>query len=1111
MTTIFDHLMARAAEKPDATAFIFLGDGESETGELSFGELAGRALAIGARLARNTQPGDRVLLLFPPGLDFIAALYGCFAAGVIAVPVYPPRPKPAVLEQLLQIARNCGTKLALTTEELGARTRGWFERFVGTVELDYQTIDALAPASLGARHRAADLDAIALLQYTSGSTGAPKGVIIRHRHLIENLKMITALSEQTSADRGVLWLPPYHDMGLVAGILEPVFLGASMVLMPPASFIQRPSRWLRAIHKYGATTSGAPNFAFQHCLDRIPPEELEGVDLSSWRTAFNGAEPIRMQTLDRFIDRFSALGFRGDAFFPSYGMAETTLIVSGQRGHVQHAARASEADADPQPVVSCGRPASQNDVRCVDPNTRRPVKDGEVGEIWVRGPSVASGYWGQDELTESTFGGTLADPSSLRFLRTGDLGFLRDGQLHIAGRSKDMLIVRGRNLYPQDIERIIEESHPAFRGGRCAAFSSAGDGEEQLIVAAEVEREHMHDLDPAPVIAAARRAVTEAFDVLIHAVVLVKTATLPMTSSGKVRRFECRRRYEDGTLEVVAKDARPASDQVEPRAALPALSVSGGDTQLGSEEARLEIERWLLTRFGEATGEALGDKDRTRDLGDLGLDSLQFATLSGELSDWIGLQLPANFFDDYRNIERISTHLSAALAITRTLDDKDPDERSSILRSAQTKRGLRYESIETIPANVYDWSELQAYKELNQRHAALGHLAIPSPFYICHDGVAGATSRIGGEQFINFATNNYLAISDHPEAIQAVQRAVEKYGTSVSASRIVSGERPVHRELEQSLADFLGTDDALAMVSGNLTNTSVIGHLLGRTDLIVYDELSHDSMVRGAALSGADAVPYQHNNWRQVKQILERKRRYYERVLVFTEGTFSMDGDFPDLPKFVETARAHRAWLMVDEALSLGTLGRTGRGITEHFGIDPRQIDILMGVLSKSLASCGGYLAGNRDLVRYLRFTLPGHIYTTGLTGANATAAASALRIVQNEPWRVSTLQARAQEFLTLAQQAGLNTGRSRGTCVVPIIIDDPLLCLKVYAALRKDRINVQPIVYPAVPKDASRLRFFFSCEHTREQLRFTVERVAHHLGIQPARLSEQRVVHESA
>jgi 8-amino-7-oxononanoate synthase len=391
---------------------------------------------------------------------------------------------------------------------------------------------------------------------------------------------------------------------------------------------------------------------------------------------------------------------------------------------------------------------------------------------------------------------------------------------------------------------------------------------------------------------------------------------------------------------------------------------------------------------------------------------------------------------------------------------------------------------------------------------------LPSPFYICHDGIVGATTRIAGEEFLNFATNNYLALADHPRAIAETCAAVQRYGTSVSASRIVSGERPIHRELERELAAFLGTEDALALVSGNLTNTSVIGHLLGPKDLVVYDELSHDSMIQGAALSRADAIPFPHNDWRRLTRILEAKRRYHEKALVFTEGTFSMDGDIPDLPKFVAAARQHRAWLMVDEALSLGTLGATGRGITEHLQVAPSDIDILMGVLSKSLASCGGYLAGNRHLIRYLRYTLPGHVYTTGLTGANAAAALAALRILKSEPWRVQQVRARAREFLELAQNAGLNTGRSMGTCVVPVIIGDPIRCFAAYIGLRNDRINVQPIVHPAVPKDASRLRFFFSCAHTSEQMRFTVERLAHHLraGASAASQSARREpVHGSA
>lgn len=1119
MTTILDDMLRNAEAEPEATAFLYLGDGEEETGELTNSGLVKGALGIARMLTRITETGDRVLLCFPPGLDFIAALYGCFAARVLAVLSYPPRPREIVLRQLLELAADCDTQIVLTTEDMGAKLRDWLERAIGPHPLDIRAIDHVPPAGgsgfLTARPHAGDA---AFLQYTSGSTGTPKGVMITHGQLTANMDMIAAVSDQTKADRGVLWLPPYHDMGLVGGIFQPVHLGCRMTLMPPASFIQRPIRWLRALDKYKGTSTGGPNFGYQLCVDRITDEEAASLDLSSVRAAFNGAEPIRETTVEEFARKFAPAKFRRTAFLPCYGMAESTLLISGGLGDLRYVPSPDAGTSANLRFVSCGQPAPRVAVRSVDPETRQPKLDGQVGELWVTSPSVAQCYWGKPELSEAQLRARFSGDART-YLRTGDLGFLLDGRVFVTGRAKDLLIVHGRNLYPQDLERAAEQSHVALRAGRSAAFSVPQDNEERLVIALEVEREAAFNLDARGVIASVRKAVSEMFDATLHAVVLLRPGSIPLTTSGKVRRSESRTQYLANALEVLSADVREI--QVAPDEPLVLQPVVATDTadahhvasQIDNpgfagvrpspgisqghstpEEVRSRIERWLLTRLASETGETYDETHLDQEFANFGIDSLQQASLSGDLSDMMSLQLDPAFLSEHPTPRRAARHLAAVRTVMSTLHGIDPAERIAILGSAHTERTSRFKAVEDVPAEHYEWRELPAVKDLAARHQLFEHSQVPSPFFVCHDGIVGATTSIGGVEYLNFATNNYLALSNHPEAIAAVHAAVDRYGTSVSASRIVSGERPVHRELEAELAKFLGTQDALALVSGNLTNTSLLGHLLGPKDAIVYDELSHDSAVQGAALSGADKIPFPHNDWRQLTRILSRKRCNYEKVLVFTEGTFSMDGDSPELPKFVAAARSHRAWLMVDEALSLGTLGTTGRGITEHCGIDPTEIDILMGVLSKSLASCGGYIAGSRDLIGYLRFTLPGYVFSTGLSGANAAAALEALRIMQREPDRVRTVRARASEFLELAQNAGLNTGRSQGTCVVPIIIDDPVACFRVYLGLRNDHINVQPIVYPAVPKDASRLRFFFSCMHTSAQLRWTVDRIVFHL-----------------
>ncbi len=355
-----------------------------------------------------------------------------------------------------------------------------------------------------------------------------------------------------------------------------------------------------------------------------------------------------------------------------------------------------------------------------------------------------------------------------------------------------------------------------------------------------------------------------------------------------------------------------------------------------------------------------------------------------------------------------------------------------------------------------------------------------------HDGINGATTRIDGRTYVNFSSYNYLGMSGENEVVQAAYEAMQRYGTSCSASRLVSGEKPIHQELEHELAQFLGVDSALTFVGGHATNETTIGRLMGPGDLILHDGLAHNSIMQGATLSGARRRQFPHNDWEALDNILKSIRHAYRRVLVIVEGVYSMDGDFPCLPRFIEIKRRHRAMLMVDEAHSLGTMGLTGRGIGEHFGVNPRDVDIWMGTLSKALGSCGGYIAGSEELTELLRYTADGFVYSVGLPPANAAAALASLRILQQQPHRSGRCRQNAAHLLELAREAGLNTGLSGGTPVVPVILGDSKLALQLSQALAARGINVQPILHPAVEERAARLRFFVTSEHQPQQIEAT-------------------------
>ncbi|MGN6282761.1 amino acid adenylation domain-containing protein, partial [Frateuria sp.] len=550
-------LRDRAASQGDDPAFSFLKDGEVEEAALSYGELDRRARSIAARLQQQATAGDRALLLFPPGLDYICAFFGCLYAGVIAVPIYPPQSQRSRVDRLQSVVADSGASWVLGTTEIvnGLTQEAELLGCLRTLATD-SVDDALARAW---QMPAVDADTIAFLQYTSGSTGQAKGVMVSHGNLLHNEALIR---DGFGNDRDTVvvgWLPLYHDMGLVGNVLQPIYLGGRAVLMSPMAFLQKPLRWLQAVSRYRATVSGGPNFAYELCAERIGEEDMAELDLSCWRVAFNGSEPIRASTLERFAQAFAPCGFRADASFACYGLAESTLFVAGSTPLAptvwmdvdptelqRHRVLRSQA-GDRRRLVGSGH-ADPERVCIVQPESRRPCAMGEVGEIWVRGPSVAQGYWRQPELSAVTFQ-ARTDAGDGPFLRSGDFGFVQDGQLFVTGRLKELIIIRGRNHYPQDIEQTVQTAHPALAVGAGAAFAIDQDGEERLVVVQEVQRTHLRQLDVAAVEHAVHAAVAERHQLQLHALVLIKPMRLPKTSSGKIKRRETRRLFAERLLE----------------------------------------------------------------------------------------------------------------------------------------------------------------------------------------------------------------------------------------------------------------------------------------------------------------------------------------------------------------------------------------------------------------------------------------------------------------------------------------------------------------------------------------------------------------------------------
>jgi acyl-CoA synthetase (AMP-forming)/AMP-acid ligase II len=562
--TFVDLLSDRAQSQPDRTAYTFIHRGEKETGKLSYKELDGQARAIAACLQSLAAAGERVLLLYPPGLEFIAAFMGCLYAGVVAVPAYPPR-RNQKMTRLQAIVDNAKATVVLTTSTLLADIERRFDRNSELSAMHWLTTDNLA-GELASDWQKPEIsrDALAFLQYTSGSTGTPKGVMVTHGNLLHNSALIKNCFEHTPESQGVIWLPPYHDMGLIGGVLQPLYGGFPVTLMSPIDFLQQPFRWLQAISRYRGTTSGAPNFAYDLVCNKITSKQITSLDLSCWEVAFTGAEPIRAETLKRFAAMFEPCGFRKEAFYPCYGMAETTLIVSGGKKTASPIAKSVEGEAlgqnriveaksakDSYEIVGCGKSLANQQIIIVDPKSLTLLPDDRVGEIWVAGSSVAAGYWERPDETKITFDAYLKDTGEGPFLRTGDLGFLQEGELFITGRIKDAIIIRGQNYYPQDIELTVEKSHPALRPNCGAVFAVEVNNSERLVIVQEVKRSYLRKLEVKEVMESIRQAVTAEHNLQIYSTILVKTESIPKTSSGKIQRHACRSGFLTGNLNVV--------------------------------------------------------------------------------------------------------------------------------------------------------------------------------------------------------------------------------------------------------------------------------------------------------------------------------------------------------------------------------------------------------------------------------------------------------------------------------------------------------------------------------------------------------------------------------
>ena len=572
--TLVSLLRERASRQPEEIAYTFLANGEKPEDPLTYQQLDGQARAIASHLQSCIYPGERVLLIYPQGLDFLAAFFGCLYAGAIAIPA--PAPEASRLKRIRPLLESiiCDAQCSVI---LGNSKSLWqleslIKEFEIFNQINWIATDILAEQSeQESQELNINCDSIAYLQYTSGSTSAPKGVAITHHNLIDNLACITKAHGYTSESICASWIPHFHDYGLVNGLLQPLYAGIPCFIMSPVTFIKRPIRWLSAISQYHVTHSGGPCFAYEYCVQRTTPEQRQGLNLSKWRVAHTGAEPIRQQTLEQFARTFEPVGFNLRAFYPSYGLAEATLMVTTKKENnaptfctvsrrqlsqgrvvLLNQLEGETDSADLLSLTGCGYPTGDTKVAIVHPQTFRRCSVNEVGEIWVSSPSVAQGYWNRPDVTEQIFQAYLAETGEGPFLRTGDLGFLTNGELFVTGRLKDVIIILGSNHYPEDIEMTVKQSHPTLFVGGNAAFSVEIEGQERVIVVQEVNRIDQEKMNKKEIVDKIRQAVSARHEIQLYDVVLIPQGSIPKTSSGKIMRQACKVSFLEGKLDALS-------------------------------------------------------------------------------------------------------------------------------------------------------------------------------------------------------------------------------------------------------------------------------------------------------------------------------------------------------------------------------------------------------------------------------------------------------------------------------------------------------------------------------------------------------------------------------
>jgi amino acid adenylation domain-containing protein len=951
-TSLVELLQNRALYQPEQK-YTFLLDGKTETASLTYRELDAIARSHAVRLQTLGVTGERALLLFPPGLDYLAAFFGCLYAKVIAVPLYPPKLKRN-LAKISAIAKDAGATVAIAPARHLENLEQLCEQAPELKAMRWLSAEVLSDDGEKWQQPPIHPDSVAYLQYTSGSTSTPKGVMVSHANVLYNIEYIHRGFDHDSESVAVTWLPPFHDMGLIDGLLKPLYLGIPSYFMPPAAFIQNPMCWLEAISRYKATHSGGPNFAYDLCASKISKILGDGqkmLDLSSWRVAYNGAEPIHKETLERFTKAFESCGFQADAFCPAYGMAETTLKIATVRSGTtptflpvdagalenNQIVEVVEGEGGARTLVGCGFPEFGTKVVIVNPESLRQCQPQEVGEIWVAGETVARGYWNRPEETEKTFQAYLSDTSEGPFLRTGDLGFLRDRELFITGRLKDLIIIRGRNLYPQDIERTAERSHPSLRQGAIAAFSVEVAGEEQLVIVPELESRKAPD-NAEEIISAIRSSMAQEYEVQVYGIVLIKPGSIPKTTSGKIQRRAAYADFLADNLEVVASSVLELAGSVEIDSQLTREILLKAEL----EERQSLLEAYLWQQVNRRTMNSPANSQSRLKLTEEE-SSIHFSA-SGKTQDIIDRPLSSFGLDSLRIFE-LKNQIESDLGLTVSVADLFEDK--SIARLAvQILEQLTGNTKAVVPRPVSRSRHLPL-SFAQERLWFFDQLEPGNPFY----NLCGAV-RVTGQLNAEALRQSIEKIIDRHEVLRTAFAAVEGQPIQVVAAAgdwtlpliDLSSRSPDDRQAEVQRLSASSARDPFDLGQSSLLRAKLLRldeteHVLLLTvHHIVFDGWSLGVFLRELAefyqafssnhLPLLSPLPIQYADfaaWQRQQlqgEILERQLGYWKQQLSGSLPILNLPTDFPR-PAVQTFQGARQTWeLPKDLSLALAGLGQ---------------------------------------------------------------------------------------------------------------------------------------------------------------------------------------------